>query len=91
MTFKQLKKRYRSIEANDRLRRLDYFNQPFEDGSEIRLVDDIEMENAVALESLSTKFEAVPNNTAVNATERKKINDTTNPEFEAFDFDKSNY
>ena len=91
MTFKQLKKRYRSIEANDRLRRLDYFNQPFEEGSEIRLVDDIEMENAVALESLSTKFEAVPNNTAVNATERKKINDTTNPEFEAFDFDKSNY
>ena len=56
MTFKLLKRRYRSTEENEKLRRLDYFNHPFEEGSEIRLVDDIDFATPVSLESLATQF-----------------------------------
>ena len=57
MIFKLLKRRYRSIESTDKLRRLDYFAHPFEEGSEIKLVDDVNLATSVSLESLSTQFE----------------------------------
>jgi len=69
LTFKLLKRRYRSSEENEKLRRLDYFNQPFEPGNEIRLMDDIDLEKPLALESLATQFEAVDNK-RVGVTER---------------------
>ena len=59
MTFKLLKRRYRSIDPSEKMRRLDYFNQPFEPDSEIRLVDDVDLDEPVALLSLSTEFEGV--------------------------------
>lgn len=59
LTFKLLKRRYRSSEEDERLRRLDYFNHPFEPGNEIRLIDDIDLPTPVSLESLATQFEGV--------------------------------
>ena len=74
MTFKLLKRRYRSTETNDKLRRLEYFNQPFEAGSEIRLIDDIDLPKPLALESLSTQFSAVEDKRgSTNAVTRKKV------------------
>ena len=57
LTFKMLKRRYRSIEVDDKMRRLDYFNHPFEVGSEIRLIDDINYPKPLSLTSMSTQFE----------------------------------
>ena len=75
LTFKLLKRRYRSSEENESLRRLEYFNQPFEPGNEIRLLDDIDLPKPLALESLSTQFEAVDNKRGkTNAVEREHIN-----------------
>ena len=75
MTFKLLKRRYRSTEGSDKLRRLDYFNQPFEENSEIRLKDDLDLPNPLALESLSTQFEAVYNKRgSQNAANREDKN-----------------
>lgn len=72
MTFKLLKRRYRSIESSEKLRRLDYFNQPFEKGSEIRLVDDIGQEKPAGITSLATQFEGYENGDSRNAVERKE-------------------
>lgn len=99
LTFKMLKRRYRSSEENEKLRRLEYFNHPFEPGNEIRLIDDIEFDKPLSLESLSTKFEAVEDKRGKkNAVERetkeetkiekkKKKNDFD--DFEPFDFEKA--
>lgn len=62
MVFKLLKRRYRSTDTDEKLRRLEYFNQPFEEDSEIRLVDDYYMDEPVALTSLSTEFDPAENN-----------------------------
>ena len=56
LTFKMLKRRYRSSETNIKLRRLEYFSHPFEEGSEIRLKDDFGLSRSLSLESLATKF-----------------------------------
>ena len=58
LTFKLLKRRYRSIEEDSNLRRLDYFNHPFEENSEIRLVDDVDLPKSLSLTSLATQFQA---------------------------------
>ena len=58
MSFKMLKRRYRSSETDERLKRLDYFNHPFEEGSDLRLIDDVDLPKALSLESLSTQFVA---------------------------------
>ena len=73
MTFKLLKRRYRSIEASEKLRRLEYFNQPFEPNSEIKLIDDIGLDRPLALESLATTFQPVDDKKGnQNAIERPK-------------------
>lgn len=95
-----MKRRYRSLEEDEKLRRLEYFNQPFEPGNEIRLLDDINLPKPLALESLSTQFEAVDNKRGKeNATTRevkdkkKKKKDGLNEieDFDPFDFEKHNY
>ena len=100
LTFKMLKRRYRSTEENEKLRRLDYFNQPFEPGNEIRLLDDIELDKPLALESLATQFEAVDTTRGkANVVERdtvydkskKKLNQNKSNDFGYFDFDKHSY
>lgn len=101
LTFKMLKRRYRSSEENEKLRRLEYFNHPFEAGNEIKLIDDIDLPKPLSLESLSTQFEAVDDKRGKeNAIDRevkekkkkKTYVETTYDDFEPFDFDKtSNY
>ena len=91
LTFKLLKRRYRSTEESDHLRRLDYFNQPFEVGSEIKLVDDYDLPKPAALESLATQFEPVDEKRGKqNAIERevvpsKKASFLNSDEFDPFD------
>lgn len=58
MVFKLLKRRYRSSETNEKMRQLDYFNQPFEAGNEIRLLDDLDLDEPLGILSLSTEFVA---------------------------------
>lgn len=78
LTFKLLKRRYRSSDNDDTLRELEYFNHPYEKGSSIRLVHDLEMDTAVSLTSLSTTFVAADNETKRgkrNAIEREDVDD----------------
>ena len=97
MTFKLLKRRYRSSEVSDKLRRLEYFNHPFEANSEIRLVDDINLPKPLSLESLATQFSPTEDKRReTNATERKYKAQKKNKgafddelSFEPFNFDKS--
>jgi hypothetical protein len=104
MTFKMLKRRYRSVEENEKLRTLDYFNHPFEPGNDIRLIDDLNEIKSLSLESLANSFgpdEKSFENSKVtdakgvkNATERedkspkKKITEDVST-FDAFDFSKA--
>lgn len=100
LTFKMLKRRYRSSEENDKLRRLDYFNHPFEPGNEIRLIDDIDLPKPLSLESLSTQFEPVDDKRGKeNAVKRENKDDEKKKkktyvsnnieDFEPFDFEKA--
>jgi hypothetical protein len=101
LTFKMLKRRYRSSEENEKLRRLEYFNHPFEPNNEIRLLDDIDLPRPLSLESLSTQFEAIDDKrgkeNAINREVKDKKKKKTYVEndyddFEPFDFEKtSNY
>lgn len=103
LTFKLLKRRYRSSEEDEKLRRLEYFNHPFHPENGIKLIDDIEFAKPLSLESLSTKFEAVDDKRGkTNAIEReskeepsndqkdkKKKKQSFDEEFEPFDIDKA--
>ena len=101
MTFKLLKRRYRSADNDEKLRELEYFNHPYAKGSSIRLVDDIEMAESISLTSLSSEFVALENNTKrgkKNATEREQIRKKDDDEdtleissFEPFDMNKQIY
>lgn len=102
LTFKLLKRRYRSSEENEKLRRLEYFNHPFEPGNEIRLVDDVEFDHSISIESLASEFEAADDKRGqTNATaretkdkgrDRKMLFTAPNNDFDPFDFNKtSNY
>ena len=93
-----LKRRYRSSEENEKLRRLEYFNQPFEPGNEIRLIDDIELDKPLALESLATQFEAVDDKrgktTVVDRGEKddkKKKKNSQLEDFGYFSLEKHSY
>lgn len=81
LIFKMLKRRYRSTETEEKLRRLDYFAHPFAPNNEICLVDDFYEHKSRSLESLSTQFVAVEDKTKKNAVEREvKTNDKSNGE-----------
>ena len=56
MTFKLLKRRYRSSDDDESMRRLQYFNHPYEPGNEIRLIDDVDLERPLMVQSLSTQM-----------------------------------
>lgn len=98
MTFKLLKRRYRSSAEDLQLRQLDYFNHPYEAGSDIRLVHDIDLDDSVSITSLASDF-LPADNPAIsrgrqNAMERKKkkTNDYYNTdEFSPFDIDQHSY
>ncbi len=76
LTLKMLKRRYRSKENEDKMRRLEYFNQPFVPGSEIRLVEDADEVKTVALTSLANSFEGFEDTTKrgpKNAIDRQEV------------------
>ena len=56
MTFKLLKRRYRSSEESEKMRRLEYFNHPYEPENTICLIDDVNLPKSLSLYSLSTQF-----------------------------------
>ena len=74
LTFKELKKRYRSMTD------ITYFNHPFVEGSTIMLVNDVEMDKAVSKTSLSS-------NNMYGAPEKKPtLNQYTNSNIAAAQF-----
>lgn len=98
MTFKLLKRRYRSAETDPRMRQLEYFNHPYVKGSDIKLVQDIELDESVSLTSLASQFVAVDTPStrgSQTSTERKKKTSDddlyeTDP-FLPFDIDQNVY
>ena len=56
LTFKLLKRRYGSMDDDELLRELTYFNHPYVKGSGIKLVDDLELDESVSLTSLASSF-----------------------------------
>lgn len=93
LTFKMLKRRYRSSEEDEKLRRLDYFNHPYDKGNEIRLIDDINKEKPLSCISLASQFAAANDNKRgkKNAVERATISSTPTSDaelFGSFEFNK---
>ena len=89
LTFKLLKRRYRSSEDDEKLKRLDYFNHPYEDGNTIKLIDDTDKPKSLSLQSLATKFEAFDDGKSGrrgkrNAVEREN-KDELKTDFDPFD------
>ena len=76
LTFKMLKRRYRSHETDEKLKKLEYFNHPFEPGNGIRLIDDIYLNKSLSLTSLSSQFVATEEKrgkkNAIDRDEKKK-------------------
>lgn len=99
MTFKMLKRRYRSSEESEKMRRLDYFNHPYEPENSICLIDDVNLPKSLSLYSLSTEFKAVGDTQKrgkKNAVERPNTKDGHNRDdwelsLEPFDPDNSTY
>ena len=62
-----------TAEEDEKLRRLDYFNHPYEPGNEIRLIDDIDMDKPLSCISLASQFAAVEDTKRgkKNAVQRK--------------------
>ena len=88
MTFKLLKRRYKSVEENEKYRKLEYFNHPYDPENEIHLIDDVDEEKPLSLISLATQFvgaEETSKRGIKNATERKnkdKVYSITNTPFD---------
>ena len=76
MTFKLVKRRYRSIEADEDMRRLQYFSHPYEKENTIRLIDDIDLDKPLSVYSLASDFNPTnvskqSNITQTGSTKRK--------------------
>lgn len=92
MTFKLIKRRYRSSDDSEKLRSLEYFNHPYEPENPIALIDDINLPKSLSLYSLATQFIPLEPSGSKrgkkNATDRpkKKEEDTSFENvFEPFD------
>jgi ribosomal silencing factor RsfS len=97
LTFKLLKRRYRSSEDDEKLKRLDYFNHPYEEGNTIKLIDDVDLPKSVSLYSLATQFVSLEETKRgkKNAMERPTkdpLYSNNNPtmEFDTFDITVKN-
>lgn len=96
MTFKLLKRRYRSSDDDERMRKLEYFHQPYEPGNEIKLIDDVELSKPLMMLEMHTEMVALEDvkRGKKNAVQREeKSNDVKRMhqmiEFDPFDEDKS--
>jgi hypothetical protein len=93
LTFKLLKRRYRSSETDDTLKRLEYFNHPYEPGNTIKLIDDVDLPKSISLYSLATQFVSLEDakRGKKNAiTRENKDDEAISPilQFEPFDVDR---
>lgn len=86
LTFKMLKRRYRSSEDSEKLRRLDYFNHPYEKGNEIRLIDDVDLDKPLSLMSLASQFAAAGDSSRgkKNAVQRSEISTAKSTDSDLF-------
>ena len=91
MSFKLMKRRYRSGDENELLRNLTYFNQPFEPGNDIKLMDDVTLPRPLMVLGLGTD---TPMDQELrgqkNMVERREVSEPqSNPKelTSAFDFD----
>lgn len=96
MTFKLLKRRYRSSDENDKMRKLEYFNHPYEPGNEIRLIDDVELDRPLMMLGMSNQMSALEDmkrgkKNAVEREEKTAINKSIYQmvEFDPFDDSQS--
>ena len=95
MTFKLLKRRYRSSDENERMRKLEYFNQPYEPGNEIKLMDDVELERPLMMLGMSNQMSSLEDmkRGKKNAVEREEKQQHKNiyqmMEFDPFDDSQS--
>ena len=93
LVFKMLKRRYRSVEEDEKMRRLDYFGHPFAPGNEICLIDDVDLPKPLSVSSLATQFVAADEKRGKkNATERpeKKIKKKSSIFIDEDEFDPFN-
>lgn len=84
LTFKRIKIRYKDMAVHS------YMNHPFEDGSTLRLIEDLHLEKSVSIESMSSNMEGVNmvgTKGVMNAHKREVI--SNRPIEDAFDFDGS--
>ena len=96
MTFKLLKRRYFSPDDDEDLRRLTYFNHPYEIGNDIRLIDDINLDKPVSLALLGTDLVGAEQNkrgqkNAVKRESSESVMEEDALEFEPFDSEKTVY
>lgn len=101
MTFKLLKRRYRSSETSEKLRKLEYFNHPYDPDNGIRLIDDLEAPKSISLTSLATQFAGAEDaskrgkkhavDREIKEDKKTKEKSGYNVEFEPFDFGNHNY
>ena len=98
MTFKLLKRRYRSTDEDESLRRLDYFNHPYEIGNDIRLIDDINLNKPVSVALLGNNLVGAEQQKRgqKNAVKRQSEEEYNEPmedslEFEPFSTTKTVY
>ena len=93
LTFKMLKRRYRSSEDDEKLRRLDYFNHPYEPGNEIKLIDDSDAPKSLSCVSLASQFAAIEDTKRgkKNAIARASVDDRQDDKdaFGSFEFGKT--
>ena len=95
MTFKLLKRRYRSSDDDENMRRLDYFNHPYQPGNEIRLIDDIDLDRPLMVQSLSSQMASFEDSKRGKKNSVTQQEEQTSPgmyqklEFEPFDTSQS--
>lgn len=97
MTFKLLKRRYFSPEEDEGLRRLNYFNHPYEIGNDIRLIDDVELDKPISLALLGNDLVGAEQqkrgqkNAIKRDTQEEEMFEEEPLEFEPFDTEKKTF
>ena len=92
MTFKMIKRRYKSVEEDEKYKKREYFNHPYNPENEIQLIDDVGLDESLSVFSLSSEIDDVSTQNKrgdKNAVERKKKTDIysmSNFSYEEFDF-----
>lgn len=89
MTFKLLKRRYRSSDDDEKMRKLEYFNHPYEPGNEIKLIDDVNLDRPLMMLGMSNQMTALEDmkRGKKNAVERQEKPTNTKSLYQMVEFD----